>query len=176
MPDDAPGREPRPLYSLEAEEAVIGGLMLSSAAYDTIAGVLSLDDFAIDKHRFIFRAVKALIDSKHTPDVLTVAEHLKASGDLEGAGGLAHLHQLAVGVPSIANIKRYADIVRDRALVRRVIVTLNTVGELAREANGLTGREIVDQVQRAFSEIPMQGIAARGELRSMKHFVMSALE
>ena len=173
--DEAPGRDPRPLYSAEAEQAVLGAILLSSAAFDAIAGMISVEHFAVDRHRLIFRALRELIEARRGADVLTVCEPLRSAGDLENAGGMVYLHECATSTASVANVRRYAEIVVDRALVRRVLIASNEVGALAREANGLTGSQLLDQAQRAFQEIPTQGLRARGELRAIADYVLPAL-
>ena len=177
MPDDfAPGRDARPLYSTEAEQAVLGALLLDNLAYDRIVGVVALDDFYTDDHRTLFRAISGLVSERRQADVVTVAERLRAEGDLERVGGLAYIQELLQGTPSASNILHYAGIVRDRAVLRRVIVAANRMGELAREANGLTGREVLDQAHRALVEIESSAANGRAELQHIAPAVTRAME
>lgn len=101
--------------SVEAEQAVLGGLMISPSAWGAIAGAVTADDFSSEKHRLIFRACRLVVDNQRSPDVVTIAEELDRSGDLVRIGGLPYLGVIADNTPSAANIRAYAEIVRDRA-------------------------------------------------------------
>src|SRR5512142_2489503 len=107
-----------PPHSVEAEQAVLGGLLLSNAAWDRIGDVLSESDFYRADHRVLWRSITRLVEENKPADVLTVTEALKLTGDLNDVGGLAYLHQLASATPSAANIRRYAEIVRERSIMR----------------------------------------------------------
>lgn len=177
MPDDlAPGRDARPLFSIEAEQAVLGALMLDSTAYDRIVGLVGLDDFSVDDHRALFRAIASIVSERRHADVVTVAENLRGSGDLDRVGGLAYLQELQSNTPSAANIRRYAEIVRDRAVLRRVLVSANRMAALAREANGMTGREVLDQAHRLLVEVETGAANGRAELQHIAGSVTRALE
>lgn len=171
MPDGA-----RPAFSLEAEQAVLGGLLLSNDAWDKIAGVISADDFFTFDHRRVYEAIAELIRDRRGADVLTVAELLKGKGGLKDGQGLAYIHELATGVPSAANIVYYAEIVRDRATLRRLSATASEVEQLVRDTNGLTGGQILDRAQEAFSRIATARSKGRGELRPMSEYVTRTLE
>lgn len=176
MPDDAPGRDARSLFSVEAEQAVLGALMLDNTAYDRIVGLVALDDFYTDDHRTLYRSIAAIVSERRQADVVTVAETLRAAGDLDRVGGLAYLQQLQASTPSAANIRHYAEIVRDRAVLRRVILSANRMADLAREANGLTGREVLDQAHRLLVEIESSAANGRAELQHIAASVTRALE
>ena len=100
--------------SIEAEQAVLGGLMLDNEAWDKISDIVIEDDFYRRDHRLIFRAIAALADKGSPCDVVTLSEWLESNNHLEAAGGLAHLGALAKNTPSAANILAYAKIVRER--------------------------------------------------------------
>ena len=176
MPDDVPGRDARPLYSIEAEQAVLGSLMLDNSAFDRIVGLVVLDDFYTDDHRALFRAIFGLVSERRQADSVTVAETLRASGDLDRVGGLAYLQDLQAHTPSAANVKRYAEIVRDRAVLRRVLISANKMADMVREANGLTGREVLDQAHRFLVEIETGAANGRAELHHIAASVTRALE
>lgn len=110
-----------PPHSVEAEQAVLGGLMLSDNAWDVICDRISEEDFYRQDHRLIFRACAALANQGTRRDVVTMSEYLEPRGELEKAGGLMYLGLLAKDVPSAANIKAYADIVRERSVLRQLI-------------------------------------------------------
>src|SRR6187402_2155473 len=103
-----------PPHSVEAEQAVLGGLLLSNQAWDRVGDILGESDFYRADHRVIWRTITRLVEDNKPADVLTVAEALKVSGEIGDVGGLAYLDQLASGTPSAANIRRYAEIVRER--------------------------------------------------------------
>ncbi|TEJ35705.1 replicative DNA helicase, partial [Pseudomonas aeruginosa] len=107
-----------PPHSVEAEQAVLGGLMLDNAAWDIVGDHLHKEDFFRHEHRLIFTAISELAAKDAPFDVVTVSEAIE---DLPEAGGLAYLGQLADNTPSVANIEAYAQIVRDRAHLRQLM-------------------------------------------------------
>ena len=120
-----------PPHSMEAEQSVLGGLMLENPAWDRIADVVSGEDFYRHEHRLIFRSIAKLINESRPADVITVQEDLQRNEELEAAGGFEYLISLAQNTPSAANIRRYAEIVRERSIMRQ----LAEVGtEIARSA------------------------------------------
>jgi len=107
-----------PPHSIEAEQSVLGGLLLENSAWDRIADVIAESDFYRHDHRLIFRHIFRLLEGGKPADVITVSEALENSAELGNAGGLAYLAALAQNTPSASNIKRYAEIVRDRGVMR----------------------------------------------------------
>src|SRR6185503_13533251 len=103
-----------------AEQAVLGGLLLSNPSWDRVGDILSESDFYRADHRVLWRAITKLVEENRPADVLTVSEALKLTGELQDVGGLGYLHQLASGTPSAANIRRYGEIVRERAIMRQL--------------------------------------------------------
>ena len=176
MPDDAPGRDLRPLFSFEAEQAVIGSLMLDATTIDRITGIVSADDFYTDDHRVLFRVALSLIAERRQPDVITMAEALRSSGDLDRVGGYQYLSQLLDITPSVANVKRYAELVADRAILRRVLTAAGRIRDCVSEANGLNGREVLDQAQKQLAAVASGAAQGRGELRPIAESVSAALE
>ena len=120
-----------PPHSTEAEQSVLGGLLLDNTAYDRIADKLSEGDFYTSDHAIIYRAIVGLFDKRHEVDIVTVAEALENREQLKKVGGIAYLGELAQNTPGAANIERYAEIVRERAV--RVVVA----GCLMRRERGL---------------------------------------
>ena len=110
-----------PPHSIEGESSVLGGLLLDNDAWDRVGDILTDSDFYRYEHRLIYACVGALINASKPADVITVFEHLQSQGKSEEVGGLAYLNSLAQYVPSASNIRRYAEIVRDRAILRKLV-------------------------------------------------------
>ena len=141
---------PLPPHSVEAEQSVLGGLLLENSAWDRIADVVAGEDFYRHEHRIIFRTITALINENRPADVITVQEFLERSDELEAAGGFNYLISLAQNTPSAANIRRYAEIVRERAIMRR----LAEVGtEIARNAYNPEGRDAAQLLDEAENKV-----------------------
>jgi len=137
-----------PPQSIEAEQAVLGGLLLDNSTWDAIADRLRAEDFYRRDHQQIFSAIAELSARSEPSDAVTLAEHLAAKGEAEETGGLAYLASLARDTPTAANIRAYADIVRERSLLRQLI---RVSGEIAASAYGSEGRpatELVDEAER----------------------------
>jgi replicative DNA helicase len=118
-----------PPHSVEAEQAVLGGLLLSNDSWDRIGDILSESDFYRHDHRLIWRTITRLVEENRPADVLTLSEAFKLSGELQDMGGMAYLHQLATGIQSAANIRRYAEIVRERAIMRKLAEVGTTIAD-----------------------------------------------
>ncbi len=117
------GRQLRvPPHSIEAEQSVLGGLLLDNGAWDRVGDLLTDGDFYRYEHRLIYAAIGALVNATKPADVITVFEQLQSLGKAEECGGLAYLNALAQSVPSAANMRRYAEIVRERAILRKLVV------------------------------------------------------
>ena len=125
-----------PPHSIEAEQSVLGGLMLDNQAWDRMGELISDNDFYRDEPKRIVRQNKNLLEKAKPADVVTVAEALDAAGDGDKTGGLAYLGELAANTPSAANIRRYAEIVRERAVLRQLVATAD---EIATEGLAVAG-------------------------------------
>ena len=101
-----------PPHSVEAEQSVLGGLMLDNHAWDKVADVITEDDFYRQDHRLIYRHICKLVEHSKPADVVTVAESLEISAELQNVGGLAYVGVMVQNTPSAANIRRYAETVR----------------------------------------------------------------
>lgn len=133
-----------PPHSIEAEQAVLGGLMLNNAAYDDVVDRVSEADFYRHDHRLLFAAIAKLSDSARPFDVVTLTETLGREHRLEDAGGLVYIGELARTTPSAANIHAYADIVRERAILRSLIKASGEIADTAFHPQGRTVSEILD--------------------------------
>ncbi|MGH8232117.1 MAG: DnaB-like helicase N-terminal domain-containing protein, partial [Steroidobacteraceae bacterium] len=108
-----------PPHSIEAEQAVLGALMIDKTAWDQVADIVTAEDFYRADHRLIFESVGELAGAAQPADVVTVSEQLERRGRLTDAGGMAYLGTLAADTPTAANVRSYAHIVRERALLRK---------------------------------------------------------
>jgi replicative DNA helicase len=146
-----------PPHSIEAEQSLIGGLLIDNAAWDRIGDVVRETDFYRDDHRRIFRHIGKLIQNGRPADVVTVYESIEASNEVDQTGGLAYLGEIANSTPSAANIRRYAEIVRERAILRQLV----TVGdEIAGNALNPAGREVktlLDEAEQKIFQIAEAG-------------------
>jgi replicative DNA helicase len=145
-----------PPHSIQGEQSVLGGLMLDNSAWDQVADRVGEGDFYRREHQLIFRAVAALADRSQPFDVVTLSEELERRGELEDAGGLAYLGTLAKDTPSAANIRAYADIVREHSVVRQMIRVGTGIADRAFNPEGRTSVELLDEAERMVFEIAEQ--------------------
>src|SRR5437879_3865109 len=149
-----------PPHSLEAEQSVLGGLLLENGAADRIADIVGAADFYSDAHRALFDAIMGLIADNKPADVVTVGEVLSSLRKLDYIGGLAYLGALVQNVPTAANIRHYASIVRERSVLRQLAATAGDIADSAYNPMGRTAKEILDQAEAKVLHIAEQG--ARG--------------
>jgi replicative DNA helicase len=157
-----------PPHSIEAEQSVLGGLMLDSAAWDQIADRVHAEDFYRNDHRIIFEAVAGLVERSQPCDAVTLSGHLESQGLLDQVGGLSYLGSLARDTPTSANIRAYADIVRERAVLRQLITAGNMIVSTALEPEGREAREVIDEAERAVFEIAERGSRGKVGFRTVK--------
>ncbi len=150
-----------PPHSIEAEQSVLGGLMLTSEAWEKIADVIIEADFYRKDHRLVFRALADLQENEQPCDVVTVSEWLARHGELEAAGGLPFLIQLANDTPSAANIKAYGNIVREKSVVRQLIDVGTDISDSGYQSDGKDSKELVDQAEQGVFEIAERGARAQ---------------
>ena len=142
-----------PPNSIEAESSVLAGLLLDAGAWDRVGDLLTDDDFYRYEHRLIFAAIGQLLNACRPADVITVYEALQKTGKADEAGGLVYLNALAQYVPSAANIRRYAEIVRENAVLRRLISTTDEIATAAFNTQGRALSAIVDEAQAAMMRV-----------------------
>ncbi|SDJ49950.1 replicative DNA helicase [Billgrantia gudaonensis] len=142
-----------PPHSLEAEQSVLGGLMLDNSAWDNIADRLVADDFYRYEHRLIFNVMSRLAEAAQPLDVVTLSEALEGRDQLETVGGLAYLAELARNTPSASNIRAYADIVRERATLRKLIRAASQIADGAFSPQGRPADELLDEAERLVFQI-----------------------
>ena len=145
-----------PPHSLEAEQSVLGGLMLEETAWDRAAEIVSESDFYRRDHRLIFRAIAILAEENKPRDALTVSETLNRLGELEEAGGIAYLGEIVKNTASAANIGAYSEIVRERSVLRQLIRVSYEVSDSAYQPQGATSGDILDEAERKIFAIAEQ--------------------
>jgi len=158
------GDIPTPPHSIEAEQAVLGGLLLESSAWDQVADAVNEEDFYRPDHRLIFAAIGELAGNGRPCDVVTVSEQLERIGKLEAAGGLAYLSSLARDTPTAANVRAYADIVHERSLLRQLIRAGTEIAAAVFNNKGETARELVDAAEQRVFTIAEAGTRGQGAI------------
>jgi len=141
-----------PPHSLEAEESVLGGVLIDNEAFDRVADKITADDFYVERHARIFAAMGLLAEQALPMDAVTVAERLKQSGELSRVGGISFLAELTDRVPSAANVEHYAKLVREKAVIRRMIRVCTDILERAYDAT-VEPKEFVDRAERSIFEV-----------------------
>jgi len=136
-----------PPHSIEAEQSVLGGLLLDNAAWDRLGGFLKETDFYRFDHRLIFQHIVQLIAASKPADVITVFESLQTAGKADEAGGLEYLNSLARNTPSAANIRHYAQLVRDRSILRQLITVSDEISASAFQTRGRDVKQILDEAE-----------------------------
>ncbi len=142
-----------PPQALEAEQSLLGGLLLDNRRWDEVNDEVGMTDFYSQNHRLIFGAIRNLQGSSDPADVITVSEWLENNGSLDDAGGLSYIGTLANSTPSTANILTYAKIVRERSILRSLIAAANEISDSAYTPEGKTPREVLDNAEKLVFDI-----------------------
>jgi replicative DNA helicase len=164
-----------PPQSVEAEQSVLGGLLLDNQSWDRIADILTADDFYRREHRLAFNAIAALCEESSPADVVTVSEWLERSGELEHAGGLAYLGSLANNTPSAANIVAYAAIVRENSVMRELVRAAGEIGSAAYTPEGRSANELLDFAEKRIMDISEKG-HRRGDFQPLNTLLSKAVD
>jgi replicative DNA helicase len=165
-----------PPHSIEGESSVLGGLLLDNSAWDRVGDVLNESDFYRYEHRLIYGAICALVNGNRPADVMTVFEHLQSQGKAEEIGGLAYLNSLAQYVPGASNIRRYAEIVRDRGTLRKLISASDEIATSAFNPKGRPVADIVDESEQKIFNIGEQGKRNNQGFQAMDALVVKLLD
>jgi len=165
-----------PPHSVEAEQAVIGGLLLDNSAWEQIADRISENDFYRNDHRMIFSAISALEARNQPFDAVTLSEWLDNNQKLEEAGGLAYLGRLVKDTPSAANIVAYAGIVRERSVLRQLIAVGTDISRSGFQPEGRESRQLLDEAERSVFQIADQETRSRGGFQDIKALLTSTVE
>jgi replicative DNA helicase len=165
-----------PPYSIHAEQSLLGGLMLDNQTWDIVADRVVEEDFYRRDHRLIFRAIQDLGEKQSPFDVVTLAEMLDKLGSLEEAGGLAYLGTLARETPSAANILAYADIVREKSVLRQLIHSGTEIADSAFNPEGRDLSELLEQAEQKVFRIADQRRRGGAGFKPVKTYLARAVE
>lgn len=163
-----------PPHSVEAEQSVLGGLMLDNQTWDQIAGHINEIDFYRSDHRLIFRTIEALANRSEPFDVLTVSEYLKSHQQLAEAGSDIYLFELAKNTPSSANIRAYADIVRERSVVRQLLNSSSEIADMAYHPEGRNSTELIDLAEQKIFAISEHGRKGSGPVKLADYLAIAS--
>jgi replicative DNA helicase len=168
-----------PPHSVEAEQSVLGGLLLDNGAWDRVADFIHESDFYRFDHRLIFQHIGRLISATRPADVITVFESLTSAGKSDDVGGLAYLNALAQNTPSAANIRRYAEIVHDRAVLRKLVTVADEISGDAFNPQGKEVRQILDEAEAkvfAIAEAGSRGTQGFLEIKPLLSQVVERID
>ena len=146
-----------PPHSIEAEQSLIGGLLLDNTAWDRVADIVDQSDFYRDDHRRVFGHIRKLIEMARPADVVTVFESIEKSNEVDQTGGMAYLGEIANATPSAANIRRYAEIVHERAVLRKLVTVGDEIAASALNPAGRDAKQLLDDAERRVFEIAEAG-------------------
>jgi len=165
-----------PPHSVEAEQSVLGGLLLEASALDKITDLVHPDDFYRQEHRLIYRQIVRLSEMAKPVDVITVAEALEIAGELDKVGGLPYLGGLAQNVPSAANIRRYGEIVRERSIMRKLAEVGTDIASSAYNPTGRDAAQLLDEAETKVFEIAEAGSKGKQGFVSMPPLLSQVVE
>jgi replicative DNA helicase len=165
-----------PPHSIEAEQSVLGGLLLDNSAWDRAGDLLTDSDFYRYEHKAIYRAIGELVAATKPADVITVFEQLQMHGKAEECGGVAYLNALAQSVPSAANLRRYAEIVRERAVLRKLIEASDEIATNAFNPQGRSVSQILDEAEGRVFQIGEEGQRSKQGFQSMDQLVVQLID
>ena len=165
-----------PPHSIEAESSVLGGLLLDNGAWDRMGDLLVDGDFYRHEHKLIYAAVGGLINASKPADVITVYEQLQNIGKADEIGGLVYLNSLAQYVPSASNIRRYAEIVRERSILRKLVSAADEIATNAFNPQGKAVDKILDEAEQKIFNIGEEGTRMKQGFQSMDALVVELLD
>jgi replicative DNA helicase len=164
-----------PPHSREAEQSLLGGLLLDAQTWDQVAGMVTKEDFYLPEHRLIFEAMFKVAERNRPLDVLTISEQLDVMDEADNAGGIAYLSELAASASSASNVTAYAEIIRDRAVLRQLIRVAGEMSENARKPAGRSVSEILDEAESKVFKISEER-PSRGGPEAVNHYLKVALK
>lgn len=165
-----------PPQSIESESSILGGLLLDNNAWDRVADLLTDSDFYQHEHQVIYSAIGQLINHSKPADVVTVFEFLRNTGQAEAIGGLVYLNDLAQFVPSASNIRRYAEIVRERSILRKLISASDEIATKAFNTQGMAVEKVLDEAEQKIFKIGEEGSRLKEGFQPMDSLVVQLLD
>jgi len=165
-----------PPHAIDAEKAVIGGLLLVASAWDKVAGKLAEEDFYLKNHRHIFKGIAHLHENQQACDVVTVSDWLEAHGLSEQSGGLDYLADLAANTPGASNVEAYAGIVREKSVLRQLIQIGNELAEKAFNPEAQTADELIEEAEKLVFQIREQTLKSQSGFHDIKDVLKEAIE
>ncbi len=165
-----------PPHSIDAEQSVLGGLLIDNGAFDKIGDVVTDGDFYRDDHRRIFRHVSRLIERGRPADVVTVDEAIKVSEDKDKTGGITYLAALAGNTPSAHNVRRYAEIVRECAVLRKLIEVSTEIADSALNRMGKDVGQLLDEAESKVFQIAEAGARTRQGFMEIQPLLTQVME
>ena len=167
---------PAPPHSVEAEQAVLGGLLLNPVAWDQVADVVRQEDFYRPDHQLVFGAIAGIAGEGKPADVVTVSGYLERNGQLDKAGGLAYLSSIARDTPTAANVRAYAQIVRERSLMRQLIQAGTQIASSVYNNDGMSARDLVDRAEQRVFEIADGSFRGREGARPVRELLPPVID
>ncbi|WP_443089843.1 replicative DNA helicase [Zoogloea sp.] len=146
-----------PPHSIEAEQSLLGGLLIDNTVWERVGDIVNEADFYRDDHRRIFRQIARLVELGKPADVVTVYEALEKNGEAEHVGGLAYLGEIANSTPSAANVRRYGEIIRERAILRKLVSVGDQIAASALTPSGKDAKTLLDEAEAKVFEIAEAG-------------------
>src|SRR5258707_259539 len=165
-----------PPHSIDAEQSVLGGLLIDNGAFDKVGDIVSGDDFYRDDHRRIFRHISRLVEKGKPADVVTVDEAIKASEDKDKTGGITYLAALAGSTPSAHNVRRYAEIVRECAVLRKLIEVSTEIADSALNRMGKDVGQLLDEAESKIFQIAEAGARTRQGFMEIQPLLTQVME
>ncbi|MCU7799859.1 MAG: replicative DNA helicase [gamma proteobacterium symbiont of Lucinoma myriamae] len=165
-----------PPHSTDAEQSILGGLLINNESWDHIASIVNEDDFYRRDHRLIFQAIRKQIEEGKPCDVVTLSERLESHNTLDDAGGLAYLGSLVNNTPSASNIRAYSDIVRERSVLRQLIQIGNEIADSAFNTEGRKSDDILEAAEKTVFEIADKGANAGNDFKGMTELLKKTVD
>ena len=165
-----------PPHSIDAEQSILGGLLINNESWDHIASIVNEEDFYRRDHRLIFKAIQAQIEAGKPCDVVTLSEHLETHNEIDDAGGLAYLGSLVNNTPSASNIRAYSEIVRERSVLRKLIQVGNEIADSAFNPEGRKSDDILEAAEKTVFEIADKGANSGKDFKGMTELLKKTVD
>jgi len=165
-----------PPHSIDAEQSILGGLLLNNDSWDHIAGIVNEEDFYRRDHRLIFKAIRNQIEEGKPCDVVTLSERLESHNSIDDVGGLAYLGSLVNNTPSASNIRAYSEIVRERSVLRQLIKIGNEIADSAFNTEGRKSDDILEAAEKTVFEIADKGANAGKDFKGMTELLKKTVD